>query len=292
VSRIGEDDAMTCRNYQHQWDELLDVEARGASVAEEEARLLSHAATCPTCRPIAARYQGLRHALRAWRQPPVPPADLVQRILSTPADPPQPRIWQSAAERARWFCCEKQFEVSILAASVFLAVCVVPAINAYLRRERAERPVTVTGNPADARHVIGGSVKAPDDDSRAPLNRALAEATSATWDLARSASEPAARISRDVLDAATVAEPGSGEAPMVDAATGTSDGLASLSVPMPSLDPLAPEATAGVLQQVGDQLSAGVGPLSSTARHAFGFLLGAPGAPAESGPNGRTSRGA
>ena len=38
---------------------------------------------------------------------------------------------------------------------------------------------------------------------RRALNAALAEATAATWDLARSASEPAARISREVLDAAT-----------------------------------------------------------------------------------------
>jgi hypothetical protein len=279
---------MTCRNFQHQWDELLDAEARGAAVAEDEARLSSHAVECPACRPIAARYQGLRHALRAWRQPPVPSADLVQRILSTPADP-QPRIWRSAAERARRFWREERPHI-ILAASTLLAMCILTGITGYLRRHQAEPRVTVTGNPPDALHVIGGSV-APPDDSR-PLNRALAEATSATWDLARSASEPAARISRDVLDATTVAEPGSGEAPMVDASTGTSEGLASLSVPMPSLEPLAPEATAGVLQQVGDHLSAGVRPLSSTARHAFGFLLGAPGARAESGANGRTSRGA
>ena len=280
---------MTCRNFQHEWDELLDAEARGGAVAEDEARLLSHAAECPACRPIAARYQGLRHALRAWRQPPVPPADLVQRILSTPADL-QPRIWRSAAGRARRLWRENRLEAAIVAASIVSAVLVLPAITGYLRRHQAEPRMTATGNPPDALHVIGGSVRPP-DDSRA-LNRALAEATSATWDLARSASEPAARISRDVLDAATVAEAGPGEAPRVESSTGTSEGLASLSVPMPSLDPLAPEATAGVLQQVGDHLSAGVRPLSSTARHAFGFLLGAPGARAESGANGRTSRGA
>jgi hypothetical protein len=281
---------MICRDYQQQWNELLDTEARGAAVAEDEVRLMSHAAECPACRPIAARYQGLRHALRAWRQPPVPSADLMQRVRSTPADPPRPRIWQSAPGRARRLWRDKRPEI-VLAASFFLAVCLLPAIMGYLRRHQAEPPVTVTENVPDVIPVIGGSVRSPDDGAHA-LNRALAEATSATWDLARSASGPAARISRDVLDAATVAERGSGAAAMIDSSTGMNDGLASLSMPMPSLDPLPPEATAGVLRQVGDHLSAGVRPLSSTARHAFGFLLGAPGARAESGANGRTSRGA
>lgn len=51
------------------------------------------------------------------------------------------------------------------------------------------------------------------------------------------------------------------------------DGLA---VSVPSLAPLAPDpyAATAALQQVGDHLANGVRPLSDTARHAFGFLMG------------------
>ena len=47
-------------------------------------------------------------------------------------------------------------------------------------------------------------------------------------------------------------------------------------VSVPSLDSLAPDTAAAgaMLQQVGDRLTNGVRPLSDTARHAFGFLLG------------------
>ncbi len=63
---------------------------------------------------------------------------------------------------------------------------------------------------------------------------------------------------------------------------------------MPTLDPLGPDAAGAsdVLQQVGDRLAAGVRPLSSTARHAFGFLLGPPPARAGANPGGSTSSGA
>jgi hypothetical protein len=94
---------------------------------------------------------------------------------------------------------------------------------------------------------------------------ALSEATAATWDLARSASEPAARISRQVLDAAT----GPDRSPAQPASV-------VVAVSVPSLDSLAPDTAAAgaMLQQVGDHLTNGVRPLSNTARHAFGFLLG------------------
>ena len=107
-------------------------------------------------------------------------------------------------------------------------------------------------------------------DARA-LNMALSEATAATWDLARSASEPAARISRQVLDAAT----GPDRSPAQPASV-TGSGSVAATVSVPSLDSLAPDTAAAgaMLQQVGDRLTNGVRPLSDTARHAFGFLLG------------------
>jgi hypothetical protein len=147
------------------------------------------------------------------------------------------------------------------------------------RPDRQVHPVLV-GDVVDPdlhSHTI--PPKAP--ETSLALNRALAEATSATWDLARSASEPAARISRDMLEA----RPPAGESPVQPPADPSAtvsvesrEDVAGLSLPLPSLDPLGSDAAAAsaIVQGVGDRLSAGVGPISDTARHAFGFLLGPP----------------
>jgi hypothetical protein len=121
------------------------------------------------------------------------------------------------------------------------------------------------------------------------LNQAVAEATKATLDLARSASEPAARLSRQVIDAATSPqlEPGSIEiAPVA--------GPERVTISVPSLAALAPDSASAtaMLQQVGDRFASGVGPLSTTARHAFGFLLGPPPAKLEVRERRPTSKGA
>ena len=155
---------------------------------------------------------------------------------------------------------------AVAAAAIILAIAL-PALNRSI--DRTQR----NGHPVVSHHTPVG----PDRDSATnagdsrALDTALAEATAATWDLARSASEPAARISRDVLDAATSPDqPGAGNA----AVTG-SDSIAT-TVSVPTLDSLVPDTAAAgaMLQQVGDRLSHGVRPLSDTARHAFGFLLG------------------
>jgi hypothetical protein len=95
--------------------------------------------------------------------------------------------------------------------------------------------------------------------------------TAATLDLARAASEPAARIGRQVIDAAARPDPAASETEPA----GEPDSIA-LVVSVPSLNALAPNpaAAAAMWHQVGDGLADGVRPLTSTARHAFGFLLG------------------
>jgi hypothetical protein len=300
---------MTCRDFQRKWDELLDDDARravlpdgaesaptgltGHRAEEREAVLLAHAASCPDCHPIAARYHVLRHAIRAWRQPPTPPADLAHRILSTPVEP-TPRTWDTTARR--WWR-EHRSDIALvsgLAASVLVAVLMGLTLH-RISRDRSDRVAAPPQTAQTDVHSVKESQKVPDQSTA--LNRALAEATSATWDLARSASEPAARISRDVLDATTQGDVRPVETSKGASSTipgGTMEGLASLSVPVPSLEPLAPDGSAAsaVLQQVGDRLSTGVQPLSSTARHAFGFLLGPARDRTDSRTNGRTARGA
>jgi hypothetical protein len=89
-------------------------------------------------------------------------------------------------------------------------------------------------------------------DARNPsrLDEALAEATSASWDLARETSAPAARIGRQLLGAAALPEPGAAWLP-----------------------PVAVGPVRGVWKTVGDRIEAGVRPLSGVTRQAFGFLI-------------------
>lgn len=289
---------MTCRDFQHKWNELLDADSRRAGarngaadvaptaiasqVDEDEASLLAHAAACPDCQLIAARYQVLRQAIQVWRQPPTPPADLVRRVLSTPADD-FVRPWRRKLVQSQRETDPIRYRRLMLGGFVVsLAGCALMAITiAYLDRSRS-RPRGVTTSPTA--HVELHSI-APAGESvgDAPaLNRALADVTSATWDLARSAAEPAARISRGMIDAATTDGSTPDHTPTGSTSvtsTGSADGLSGLGV-VPSLDRLAPDPTS-VLQEVGGRLSAGVRPLSTTARQAFGFLLGPDREPAE-----------
>src|SRR5579875_2139847 len=136
---------MNCLDFQRKWNELLDREARVVdsrrlvdSTApgpdrdpaddEDETLLFAHAADCPACRPIALGYQTLRHAIRAWRQPPVPPPDLIRRVLSAPADT-SPPIWDIAAARARRLWQDRRSRIRLIvlagvAASAMIALLV------------------------------------------------------------------------------------------------------------------------------------------------------------------------
>jgi hypothetical protein len=253
---------MNCHDFRRKWNELLDAEtAAGPTVAGSEDALRQHAAGCDACRQLAARYHVLRHALRAWVGAPRPSADLADRILAA-ASAPSGSAWAvrdaAARERMPW-----RLVASVVAAAIIVSM-VLPVIP---RRVRSQRP----DHPPGSQNAVLHSVASPETgrSDLADLQRALAEATSATWDLARSASEPAARISRDMLDATIQPEEVHSEAQLGRAEVG-------LAAPIPIVIPPAPGAAtaSAVLQQVGDHLAAGVRPLSRTARHAFGFLLG------------------
>jgi len=295
--------AMNCRDFERTCNDLIDAglpitsqaDAGGAGVGSpaastagrepaitDQARLLrDHAARCPACRDVAARYESLRLALRAWGPPPAAPAGLAERILAAAQAqaPPLPR-WRPGTDRTRRFW-RAGLPLAAVAAAVVAAVTVgllIPKLT--IDRPRMNQPtLRARMSPSGSQAASANAVSA---DSRA-LNDGVAGATAATWDLARSASEPAARISRQVLDAATGPE----LSPSLPAPGGDSVSVASLG----SLAPVSATAVA-MLQQVGDHLATGVRPLSTTARQAFGFLLGPPLAKPEARTNPASAKGA
>jgi hypothetical protein len=253
---------MTCREFDRRWNELLDgcQGNRAGSALEEPDRseqlLAAHAAKCARCREAAATFEVLRTAIRAWGPPPPAPAGLVNRVLAEL----ETSTWPARRMHAwRW----------VAAASIAASLLAVVVVHRLVSSGGAiaRRPA-----PIEQRDRQPIDEKSDRVDYRA-LNTALADATLATLDLARAASEPAARVGRQLIDAAARPETGGHDAPADAAGTST-----TMAVTVPSLDLLAPDpaATAAVWQQVGDGLASGVRPLTTTARHAFGFLLGPP----------------
>ncbi len=232
------------------------------AVAGRERALLEHAASCRACGQIALRYQMLGRALRTWGPPPDAPAGLADRILAAVAEQTLPRSrLATGTTRARRFW---RVGLPMAAAAAAIAAAITVGLLSRLVIEPARRM-----QPGPLAATIPAPIRDLDGAGGQMLNTALADATDATWDLARSASEPAARISRQVFDAAislegTPAQPRIGGGAVPESVTGL------------SLDALAYDSAAAVatLQQVGDHLASGVKPLSSTARQAFGFLLG------------------
>jgi hypothetical protein len=252
---------MNCRDFDRIWTELFDAASSparepgtGGTYATELA-LREHAAGCSTCRSKAAGYEKLERSILAWGPPPDPAADLADRIaLAAKAQLPLARP-PLIARRRGWP------SIRVVAAAASIVSIITFGIAVRISNYRSAAP----GNPR----------RSPSAKTDGPkLNDALASATAASWDLARSASEPAARLSRQFLDRASE----SGALP-ADQSAG------ALSVP--SLDALAPDsaAAAATIQLVGDRLADGVRPLSSSARQAFSFLFG----PASKKPQNRAN---
>jgi len=267
---------MNCRDFEQIWNARIDASASIAGdvvpaakgLADSERALLEHAAACSTCRHRAAGYQALHRAILAWGPPPEAPPGMADRILLATrlesisrsqgrrhARPPGGR-WRSR----RTLAAVAALVMAVMTFGVISRMTIDPA--------RGRDPVAVKSAPAASRDRISD----PADGTK--LNDALASATEATWDLARAASEPAARLSRQLLDSTS------------DSETERARSAAG-SVSVPSLDAFAPDSAAAVarIQEVGDRVASGVRPLSSTARQAFGFLLG----PAPPKPEIRTN---
>jgi hypothetical protein len=224
---------MKCRDFERLIHEQLD--ARDAGSPEAALALADHAAACPACHAAALRYDLLRQAITAWTQRPVvPPTDFVDRF---PAD------W-SSLDRAALLPARGRLAHHLPAlASCAAAAVAIAALTLGIRSAGPWRAVSPARPAAPSAQPI---------DSEA-LSSALAEATSATWELAQKASGPAARVGLQVLDAASLDR-----------------SVPSLAIP----GTVESVPTAEVLEDVGQRVNEEVGPLSATARHAFGFIIG------------------
>jgi hypothetical protein len=231
--------SLACRDVERLWNEQLD--ARAGMSTEVQQALEFHAAACPACRAVFLKYQTLRQAIRALGPMEAPPSDLADRILAA-----RDSVGQDSSGPVRLPFPGRLRRVAMVAS---LAASLLVAVGLTLRLSRpGPREILPDPSPTAAPR---------------PLTEALADATSASLDLAREASAPAARLGQRMLRTASLSEP---EWPI-------------------SVD-VAPAS--GAFQTVGDRVGAGVRPLSGSARHAFSFLLG----PAPASPSRESRPGA
>lgn len=230
---------MNCRDFDQTWNRLLDAESGprrddgpGAAAGRlaREAELLGHADSCPSCLLRHRQFESLRVAIRAWSgRPRVAPAvstAAAERIVRDALAAPEPAPGPVPAGR--------RGATRPLAWAAGLAAAALAA--AFLRPVAPERP-----RPEPARPVS--------------LSVAVADAREASWRLAWTASEPAARLGLAMLDASLAG----------DAA---SDGTA----PPPDEEAAPGPGAPGLVDRVGGYAAAGARPLSDAARRAFGFL--------------------
>jgi hypothetical protein len=260
---------MKCQEFEQIWNELLDVETSGqigaadelaaaeTALARREREAHEHALACARCGPARLKYETLRRSLRAWNsraeKAPAPSPELVARILAESGLAREERAWYRRGALV--------FGPAVAAALLALLFLPVPwRLDPPGRQPRGRSNDRVTGTLQQ-----GAAKGAPDAQV---LREALADATMATWDLARTTSEPAARLGREVLGATTQPPDQAGADSWVTAATPFN--LVSLASVLRSDAQSFPGAA--LLQDLGDGLAASVRPLSSSARQAFGFL--------------------
>ena len=198
-SRPERNRPMNCHDFHRAWNELLDARPGGARPRPIPRRIPCSTTACrpPASTPATAQAAGgPRSGMRPCSRPSppgvsappasaCPSAELAERVLaalSNQADPFRPaRAWAAGA-----------------GLGLPLGLAAAAAAAAHRPGDRAR--VSIASNPAGRRPRR----RPPWPDSRI-LGDSLAEATAATWDLARHTSEPAARLGREVLEAAAQA---------------------------------------------------------------------------------------
>ncbi len=253
---------MTCLEFETLWNQRLDA-IRGPDSVSESSReaadsspssceaLEEHAANCASCRALANRYRVLQHSIEALTlsDSPRPPNDFAARFLAEHEE-----LLSASRSRTlsvRW---------SLAAAAILLA-----ALGLFARREQPPERILVD-RPIDLpQDVIAGAEDPVISPRIRPLNETLAEATSVTLNLMWEASEPAARLGRDVLGSYRIPS-----APTLTDDVPVPLDLAEIDAPALTLTN---ESEKDVLRSLGEQVGGGVRPLSRPALNAFAFLM-------------------
>ena len=162
MTQAGDLFSMTCDDADRLWHEILD--GRGQPLPGLEALIAEHGKSCTRCRETSAHYQVLSSALLALKSPPAPSPNLEKRFLAA-CETSHPKHLPARFRRSRWV-------IPAMAASI-LAVAWV-----------SSRPIRPEAKPVRP---------------QVQIHLALSDVTSATLDLARGVSAPAARIGLDVL---------------------------------------------------------------------------------------------
>ena len=209
---------MDCQSLEFLCQRRFDDRLPLASLAELP-EFSSHVSLCESCRETYARLAQLDASLGAWKEKAHESPELTDRIVRAALNDRRPLTFVTRHRQA------------LLATAALLVVGVGLGIGASWNLNRPQTP------------EIGATAEVP------PLRDALAEATTATLDLARKTSGPATKIGGRMFARARL----------------PSSPQLSLNVPI--------RPASEVISVIGDDVNRGVKPLSGTARNAFGFLL-------------------
>jgi hypothetical protein len=174
-----------------------------------------------------SQFETLRRAILSWENAPKasPSTDLVDQILSAARNESAQLI--PLRNRRLW----SSYGIAGTAAAA------AALLIAIYHGDQRPRP------------ILGPRPNVPETPPRIDLpalNRAIVEASDATWDLAYVASAPAVRLGRHVFDGTESMSPEAAESPG--------------------------EVVSEVLNRFGQEISAGVRPLSDSARRAIKYL--------------------
>lgn len=229
---------MNCRDFDQAWNQLLDDEPPSrwrddaATRLDLESRLRQHADICADCRERHRGFESLRLALRAWSARPEAPAALPPLLTDRVLRADAPAAPGRRRPRA----------VAALAAAAALVVAI----------------LTLKPSPPPDAEIKAPSTASATIPESGLLRAAVNNATAASWQLAQLTAEPVARLGRDMIDASLPAE--EPPSPVLE--------IALLEPASTDSDSFAPE----FFSRVGGYLTAGVQPVSTSAREAFGFL--------------------
>ncbi|GIW88970.1 MAG: hypothetical protein KatS3mg108_3294 [Isosphaeraceae bacterium] len=202
-----------CRRFELAWQQRFDDQSFHSAPPGDHPDWSGHLAVCPSCRSLDQRFRLLERALAAR-----PPQEPVAPSLSLDLEQPSRRLTPASSRLSR---------LTPVAAAAALLTAV------FTNPLPSGRPTPPVPTPP-----------------LRPIPETVADASSASWELARLASENASRLGLDLLTA-----------------------LRPVAPPSPTPPPLEP---AHLVEAVSRGLDQSVRPLARTAIRAFDFLVPSP----------------